>query len=136
MAASTENPPSFQSLILRLQAFWAGHGCVLLQPYDVEVGAGTFHPATALRSLGPEPWSVAYVEPCPRPTDGRYGENPNPLGLYYQFHALPNPSPKYVLDIYLRAPHSLGTEPPDPSPRSAHVPRHQPTLRAPLLPSQ
>jgi len=111
MAASTENPPSFQSLILRLQAFWAGHGCVLLQPYDVEVGAGTFHPATALRSLGPEPWKAAYVQPSRRPTDGRYGENPNRLQHYYQFQVILKPSPDNVQDLYLDSLAEIGIDP-------------------------
>jgi len=110
MAASTENPPSFQSLILRLQAFWAGHGCVLLQPYDVEVGAGTFHPATALRSLGPEPWKAAYVQPSRRPTDGRYGENPNRLQHYYQFQVILKPSPDDVQDLYLDSLAEIGID--------------------------
>ena len=82
MAAATDNPPSFQQLIFSLQTFWAGQGCVVLQPYDMEVGAGTFHPATALRCLGPEPWNAAYVQPSRRPTDGRYGDNPNRLQHY------------------------------------------------------
>src|SRR6201746_2940652 len=94
MAASGASPSnSFQSLILRLQSFWAAQGCVILQPYDVEVGAGTFHPATTLRALGPKPWRAAYVQPSRRPTDGRYGENPNPLQTYYQFPVIIKPSP-------------------------------------------
>src|SRR5260370_4630751 len=84
---------SFQALILRLQSFWAAQGCVILQPYDVEVGAGTFHPATTLRALGPDHWRAAYVQPCRRPTDGRYGDNPNWLQPYYQVHVIPKPVP-------------------------------------------
>ena len=84
---------NFQSLILTLQQFWAARGCVILQPYDMEVGAGTFHWATTLRSLGPEPWNTAYVQPSRRPTDGRYGENPNRLQHYYQFQVVLKPSP-------------------------------------------
>ncbi len=108
MAATTENPPSFQSLILRLQAFWAGRGCVLLQPYDMEIGAGTFHPATALRALGPEPWKAAYVQPSRRPTDGRYGKNPNRLQHYYQFQVILKPSPGDVQETYLKSLKELG----------------------------
>jgi glycyl-tRNA synthetase alpha chain len=111
MAATTENPPSFQSLILRLQAFWAAQGCVLLQPYDMEIGAGTFHPATALRSLGPEPWKAAYVQPSRRPTDGRYGENPNRLQHYYQFQVILKPSPDNVQEMYLDSLKEIGIDP-------------------------
>src|SRR5215467_10724195 len=92
---------SFQSLILDLQSFWARQGCVILQPYDVEVGAGTFHPATALRALGPEPWRAAYVQPSRRPTDGRYGENPNRLQHYYQLQVILKPAPADSQDLYL-----------------------------------
>ncbi len=102
---------SFQSLILKLQAFWAGKGCVLLQPYDMEVGAGTFHPATTLRSLGKRPWKTAYVQPSRRPKDGRYGENPNRLQHYYQFQVLLKPSPIDVLDQYLASLEALGIDP-------------------------
>ena len=84
---------SFQSVIFELQSYWARQGCVILQPYDVEVGAGTFHPATALRALGPEPWRAAYVQPSRRPTDGRYGENPNRLQQYYQLQVILKPAP-------------------------------------------
>ena len=84
---------TFQEIIFSLQNFWSKQGCVILQPYDLEVGAGTFHPATTLRSLGPDPWKTAYVQPSRRPTDGRYGENPNRLHLYYQFLVLIKPSP-------------------------------------------
>ena len=99
---------SFQSLILELQRFWAEQGCVILQPYDLEVGAGTFHPATTLRSLGPKPWRAAYVQPSRRPTDGRYGENPNRLQHYYQFQVILKPSPNDVQALYLKSLASLG----------------------------
>ncbi|MFZ0020352.1 MAG: glycine--tRNA ligase subunit alpha, partial [Acetobacteraceae bacterium] len=85
--------PSFQALILRLHDYWSRQGCVILQPYDVEMGAGTFHPATTLRALGPRPWRAAYVQPSRRPTDGRYGENPNRLQHYYQYQVIMKPSP-------------------------------------------
>ena len=88
-------------LILTLQDYWAEQGCVILQPYDMEVGAGTFHPATTLRALGPEPWSAAYVQPSRRPTDGRYGENPNRLQHYYQFQVILKPSPADSQELYL-----------------------------------
>ncbi len=110
MAAATDNPPSFQQLIFSLQTFWAGQGCVVLQPYDMEVGAGTFHPATALRSLGPEPWNAAYVQPSRRPTDGRYGDNPNRLQHYYQFQVILKPSPDDVQAVYLQSLDALGIE--------------------------
>ena len=93
--------PSFQDLILSLQGYWARQGCVIVQPYDVEVGAGTFHPATTLRALGPEPWRAAYVQPCRRPTDGRYGENPNRYQHYYQFQVILKPSPPDIQQLYL-----------------------------------
>ncbi len=99
---------TFQDLIQSLNRYWADQGCLLLQPYDVEVGAGTFHPATFLRSLGPEPWKAAYVEPSRRPTDGRYGENPNRLQHYYQFQVLLKPSPLEVQDLYLKSLESFG----------------------------
>ncbi|MCH7551663.1 MAG: glycine--tRNA ligase subunit alpha, partial [Proteobacteria bacterium] len=110
MAAATDNPPSFQQLIFSLQTFWAGQGCVVLQPYDMEVGAGTFHPATALRCLGPEPWNAAYVQPSRRPTDGRYGDNPNRLQHYYQFQVILKPSPGDVQAVYLDSLTALGIE--------------------------
>jgi glycyl-tRNA synthetase alpha chain len=103
--------PSFQELILRLQTFWAGKGCVILQPYDMEMGAGTFHPATTLRALGPKPWKAAYVQPSRRPTDGRYGENPNRLQHYYQFQVLMKPSPPDLQDLYLESLKVLGFDP-------------------------
>jgi len=103
--------PSFQDLILRLQRFWAEQGCVIVQPYDMEVGAGTFHPATTLRALGPEPWNAAYVQPSRRPTDGRYGENPNRLQHYYQFQVLLKPSPLDLQERYLQSLYALGIDP-------------------------
>ncbi|MDE0410381.1 MAG: glycine--tRNA ligase subunit alpha, partial [Alphaproteobacteria bacterium] len=102
--------PSFQELILALQRFWAGQGCAVLQPYDMQVGAGTFHPATTLRSLGPEPWRTAYVQPSRRPTDGRYGENPNRLQHYYQFQVLLKPSPPDILDLYFASLSEIGID--------------------------
>ena len=102
---------NFQAIILKLHAFWAKQGCVLLQPYDIEVGAGTFHPATFFRVLGPEPWKVAYVEPSRRPTDGRYGENPNRLQHYYQYQVILKPSPLDSQDLYLESLTELGIDP-------------------------
>ena len=102
---------NFQEIILRLQKFWAGQGCIIQQPYDVEKGAGTMNPATFLRSLGPEPWKVAYVEPSRRPTDGRYGENPNRLQHYYQYQVILKPSPDDVIDLYLQSLMDLGIDP-------------------------
>ena len=114
MASVTQNSASktdFQSLILTLHAFWADKGCVILQPYDMEVGAGTFHPATTLRALGPAPWKAAYVQPSRRPTDGRYGENPNRLQHYYQYQVLLKPSPENSQDLYLDSLRALGIDP-------------------------
>ena len=106
------NPETcFQNLILKLQGFWAGQGCVLLQPHDQEVGAGTFHPATTLRALGKKHWKAAYVQPSRRPTDGRYGENPNRLQHYYQFQAILKPSPPNSQDLYLESLKVLGIDP-------------------------
>lgn len=105
-----ETPKTFQALILRLQHYWAEQGCVLLQPYDMEVGAGTFHPATFLRAIGPEPWSSAYVQPSRRPTDGRYGDNPNRLQHYYQFQVVIKPSPLDIQDLYLGSLRMLGLD--------------------------
>ena len=99
---------TFQEIIFSLQNFWSKQGCVILQPYDLEVGAGTFHPATTLRSLGPDPWKTAYVQPSRRPTDGRYGENPNRLQHYYQFQVLIKPSPKDIQKLYLKSLSALG----------------------------
>ena len=101
---------SFQGLILALQRYWAEQGCVILQPYDIEVGAGTFHPATALRALGPEPWRAAYVQPSRRPTDGRYGENPNRLQHYYQLQVILKPAPADSQDLYLKSLAALGID--------------------------
>ena len=102
---------TFQELILSLQNFWAAQGCIIQQPYDIEKGAGTFNPATFLRALGPEPWNVAYVEPSRRPTDGRYGENPNRLQHYYQFQVILKPSPLNIQDLYLDSLKSFGIDP-------------------------
>ncbi len=102
---------TFQGLVLALQDFWASRGCLIQQPYDVEVGAGTSNPATYLRVLGPEPWNVAYVEPSRRPADGRYGENPNRLQHYYQFQVILKPSPDNIQEIYLKSLESFGVDP-------------------------
>jgi glycyl-tRNA synthetase alpha chain len=102
---------SFQGLILALQRFWAERGCVILQPYDMEVGAGTFHPATTLRALGPKPWNAAYVQPSRRPKDGRYGENPNRLQHYYQFQVILKPNPPDIQDLYLKSLYAIGIDP-------------------------
>jgi glycyl-tRNA synthetase alpha chain len=104
-------PPSFQELILRLHAFWARQGCVILQPYDVEMGAGTFHPATTLRALGPKPWKAAYVQPSRRPSDGRYGENPNRLQHYYQYQVIMKPSPADAQALLLESYREIGLDP-------------------------
>ena len=106
-----QRPPSFQEIILRLQSYWADQGCVILQPYDLEVGAGTFHTATTLRALGPESWNAAYVQPSRRPTDGRYGENPNRLQHYYQFQVIMKPSPSNSQELYLGSLKHLGIDP-------------------------
>jgi len=111
MPPASKSAASFQSLILKLQAFWADQGCVILQPYDMEVGAGTFHPATALRALGPETWNAAYVQPSRRPTDGRYGDNPNRLQHYYQFQVILKPSPADPQGVYLESLGALGVDP-------------------------
>ncbi|MBI2969565.1 MAG: glycine--tRNA ligase subunit alpha [Gammaproteobacteria bacterium] len=103
-------PVNFQELIFALNRFWAERGCVIQQPYDMEMGAGTFHPATFLRAVGPEPWRVAYVQPSRRPKDGRYGENPNRLQHYYQFQVLLKPSPDDIQDIYLESLRALGID--------------------------
>ncbi len=102
---------TFQDLILTLQNFWAQQGCLILQPYDVEMGAGTFHPATTLRSLGPRPWRAAYVQPSRRPKDGRYGENPNRLQHYYQFQVILKPAPDDVQEMYLKSVRAIGLDP-------------------------
>ncbi len=103
--------PTFQQIILRLSNFWAEHGCTLLQPYDIEVGAGTFHTATFLRSIGPEHWNAAYVQPSRRPKDGRYGENPNRLQHYYQYQVALKPSPANIQELYIDSLRALGIDP-------------------------
>ena len=108
---STRDVSTFQGLILALQEYWAEQGCVILQPYDMEMGAGTFHSATFLRSIGPEPWNSAYVQPSRRPTDGRYGENPNRLQHYYQFQVVMKPSPLEIQELYLGSLKMLGIDP-------------------------
>jgi glycyl-tRNA synthetase alpha chain len=102
---------SFQDLILTLHRYWGAQGCVLLQPYDLEMGAGTFHPATVLSALGPDPWKAAFVQPCRRPTDGRYGENPNRLGHYYQYQVILKPSPPDLQELYLGSLSEIGIDP-------------------------
>ena len=101
---------TFQDTIFNLQKFWSKQGCIILQPYDMEVGAGTFHPATTLRSLGPKPWKAAYVQPSRRPTDGRYGENPNRLQHYYQYQVIIKPSPKNIKQLYLKSLATIGID--------------------------
>jgi glycyl-tRNA synthetase alpha chain len=110
MANSNSPTASFQSLIFQLQQFWSAKGCVVMQSYDMEMGAGTFHPATFLRAIGPEPWRAAYVQPSRRPTDGRYGENPNRLQHYFQFQVLLKPSPPDMQDLYLESLNVLGID--------------------------
>jgi glycyl-tRNA synthetase alpha chain len=104
-------PQSFQDMILALHAFWSAQGCLILQPYDMRMGAGTFHPATTLRALGPEPWRAAYVQPSRRPTDGRYGENPNRLQHYYQYQVILKPNPENLQEIYLQSLAAIGVDP-------------------------
>jgi glycyl-tRNA synthetase alpha chain len=116
-ARATDVPPhmrperSFQGLIMALQRYWADWGCIILQPYDMEVGAGTFHPATTLRALGPKPWNAAYVQPSRRPKDGRYGENPNRLQHYYQLQVILKPSPDDLQELYLKSLYAIGIDP-------------------------
>lgn len=110
MTDTTSAPRSFQEIILRLQEYWASQGCAILQPYDMEVGAGTFHPATTLRALGPRPWAAAYVQPSRRPTDGRYGENPNRLQHYYQYQVIIKPSPPDLQELYLGSLAAIGID--------------------------
>ncbi len=110
MSQTPEKPRSFQSIILALQSYWAAKGCAVLQPYDMEVGADTFHPATTLRSLGTQAWAAAYVQPSRRPTDGRYGENPNRLQHYYQYQVLIKPSPPNLQDLYLGSLEAIGID--------------------------
>lgn len=121
---------TFQQLIMALQEYWSSKGCVLLQPYDMNVGAGTFHPATLLRSLGPDPWKVAYVQPCRRPTDGRYGLNPNRLQHYYQFQVLLKPSPSDMQQLYLDSLLALGIDYGDHDVRFVEDDWESPTLGA------
>jgi glycyl-tRNA synthetase alpha chain len=120
----------FQDVILSLQKYWCEKGCVLYQPYDIEVGAGTFNPATFLNCLGPEPWNVAYVEPSRRPTDGRYGENPNRLQHYYQFQVLMKPSPANIQELYLDSLRNLGIKPEEHDIRFVEDDWESPTLGA------
>jgi glycyl-tRNA synthetase alpha chain len=120
----------FQEIILKLNHFWSERGCVLLQPYDMEVGAGTFHPTTLLKALGPEPWNVAYVQPSRRPTDGRYGENPNRLQHYYQYQVILKPSPSDVQEQYLDSLRVLGVDPLDHDIRFVEDDWESPTLGA------
>jgi glycyl-tRNA synthetase alpha chain len=103
-------PLSFQRMILTLHDYWSAHGCLILQPYDMEMGAGTFHPATTLRALGPDPWNAAFVQPCRRPTDGRYGENPNRLQHYYQYQVILKPSPSDLQELYLGSLAAIGID--------------------------
>jgi glycyl-tRNA synthetase alpha chain len=121
---------TFQELLMTLERFWADRGCVIQQPYDIEVGAGTFNPATLLRALGPEPWNVAYVEPSRRPTDGRYGENPNRLQHYYQYQVILKPSPKDIQEQYLDSLRALGIDPLDHDIRFVEDDWESPTLGA------
>ncbi|GAB5387408.1 MAG: glycine--tRNA ligase subunit alpha [Alphaproteobacteria bacterium] len=108
---TSKSAPSFQDLILRLHSFWSNQGCVILQPYDMEVGAGTSHPATTLRTLGQKPWSTGYVQPSRRPTDGRYGENPNRLQMHHQYQVIMKPSPQDSQEIYLECLKHIGLDP-------------------------
>ncbi len=108
--STSEKPTCFQDIILTLHAYWSARGCAILQPYDMEMGAGTFHPATTLRALGPKPWKAAYVQPSRRPSDGRYGENPNRLQHYYQYQVILKPSPDDILDQYLGSLEAIGID--------------------------
>ena len=134
MPKNTKNkkkePITFQFLIFILQKFWAKYGCVILQPYDLEVGAGTFHPATTLRSLGPKPWKAAYVQPSRRPADGRYGKNPNRLQHYYQYQVIIKPSPKNIKQVYLKSLSAIGIESKDHDIRFVEDDWESPTLGA------
>ena len=129
-AGSQFDSKTFQGLILTLQAYWSQQGCVMLQPYDMEVGAGTFHWATTLRALGSKPWNVAYVQPSRRPTDGRYGENPNRLQHYYQFQVLMKPSPANLQDLYLGSLYAIGIDPMEHDIRFVEDDWESPTLGA------
>ncbi|OGW05620.1 MAG: glycine--tRNA ligase subunit alpha [Nitrospinae bacterium RIFCSPLOWO2_01_FULL_39_10] len=121
---------TFQELILTLEKYWAKQGCLIMQPYDTEVGAGTFHPATFLRVLGPEPWNAAYVEPSRRPTDGRYGDNPNRLQHYYQYQVIMKPSPEDIQNIYLKSLSAIGINPHEHDIRFVEDDWESPTLGA------
>src|SRR5674476_1095020 len=121
---------NFQDIILELNHYWADQGCVIQQPYDMEVGAGTFHPATLLRTLGPEPWYAAYPQPARRPTDGRYGANPNRLQHYYQYQVILKPSPANVLDLYFDSLRAIGIEPAEHDVRLVDDDWESPTLGA------
>tara|TARA_B100000029_G_scaffold358851_1_gene351695 strand:+ start:1635 stop:2519 length:885 start_codon:yes stop_codon:yes gene_type:complete len=121
---------TFQDLIFNLQKFWGKYGCVILQPYDLEVGAGTFHPATTLRSLGPKPWKAAYVQPSRRPTDGRYGKNPNRLQHYYQYQVIIKPSPENIKQVYLKSLATIGIQSKDHDIRFVEDDWESPTLGA------
>ena len=124
------NFQTFQDTIFNLQKYWSKHGCVILQPYDIEVGAGTFHPATTLRSLGPKPWQAAYVQPSRRPTDGRYGDNPNRLQHYYQFQVIIKPSPTNIKKLYLQSLSVIGINHKDHDIRFVEDDWESPTLGA------
>ena len=121
---------TFQDTIINLQKYWSKHGCIILQPYDMEVGAGTFHPATTLRSLGTKPWKAAYVQPSRRPTDGRYGENPNRLQHYYQYQVIIKPSPKNIKQLYLKSLVAIGIDSKDHDIRFVEDDWESPTLGA------
>ena len=125
-----KSPITFQELIFNLQKFWGKYGCVILQPYDLEVGAGTFHPATTLRSLGPKPWRAAYVQPSRRPTDGRYGKNPNRLQHYYQYQVIIKPSPQNIKQVYLKSLAAIGIQSKDHDIRFVEDDWESPTLGA------
>ncbi len=121
---------TFQDLVFNLQKFWGKYGCVILQPYDLEVGAGTFHPATTLRSLGTKPWKAAYVQPSRRPTDGRYGKNPNRLQHYYQYQVIIKPSPQNIKQVYLKSLAAIGIQVKDHDIRFVEDDWESPTLGA------
>ena len=125
-----KTPITFQDLFFNLQKFWGKYGCVILQPYDLEVGAGTFHPATTLRSLGPKPWKAAYVQPSRRPTDGRYGKNPNRLQHYYQYQVIIKPSPQNIKQVYLKSLAAIGIQSKDHDIRFVEDDWESPTLGA------
>tara|TARA_Y100001970_G_scaffold43157_1_gene53794 strand:+ start:1639 stop:2523 length:885 start_codon:yes stop_codon:yes gene_type:complete len=125
-----KTPITFQNLIFNLQKFWGKYGCIILQPYDLEVGAGTFHPATTLRSLGPKPWKAAYVQPSRRPSDGRYGKNPNRLQHYYQYQVIIKPSPQNIKQVYLKSLSAIGIQSKDHDIRFVEDDWESPTLGA------